>query len=174
MSQRRPFRSSRQKVIRAFGGFGKEMLPSQIQKLTHLSRPTVFNVLKYYTEKGCLDHRGKKYSLSRSFFKVRSRRKEPLKGIWLMRYEHLLENCAEKNGITIQELPLWFKEFVEARIRNEKHFANFYGLSRSMMELPGWESEIRSAPFNEPFDPDLNSWNRNQAKILKQLKGKRH
>jgi hypothetical protein len=169
MKQRKPFRISRNKVTSCFGGFGIELFPSEIQRRTKLSRPTVFNVLKYYKEKGILNQKGKKYSLSPSIFKTRGKCKEPLKDSWLMRYEYLLQEWAKKNQTTVEEMPELIKEFIEAHIRKTQHFAKLDGLNKSIKKLPGWKSQIKTN-MDLPISFDINTWEKEQKTLLRELK----
>lgn len=169
MKQRRPFHISRDRVVASFGGFGIELLPSEIQRRTKLSRPTVFNVLKYYTDKGFLTQKGKKYRLSQSIFKTKEKRKEPLKGSWLMRYEYLLHEWAKRHGTTVEDMPELAKEFIEIQVRHEEHFVNLDGADESFKKLPGWKSERRKTE-NKPLRKDNNYWKNQQKEILRAIK----
>jgi hypothetical protein len=168
MKSRKPYHISRDKVAVSFCREHRDLLPTEIQKLSKLSRPTVFNVLKYFKDKGIVEQSGKKYRLTP--FKDVQKPVEPLKGYWRFAYERHLDKFAEKNHVTKDMIPGWWKEIAEARFRNEAHFVKAWGLERMLEDLPGQKFACAFVTKNIPIDRDLNGWTKNQQQILRQLK----
>jgi hypothetical protein len=168
MKQRKPYHSSRLKVTLCFQNLDTELLPLEVQKLTRLSRPTIFNVLKYFKNEGIVAQSGKRYRLTP--FKTKKAMLKPLEGYWRFAYESLIERYAEKHGITVEDIPGWYKEMLEASIRNQKHFVHAWGRERILKDLPGAKSKKEWNSSDLPINRDANEWYKGQMELLKKLR----
>jgi hypothetical protein len=171
MKSRKPYHISRDRVVVSFClEHYRDLLPTEIQKLSKLSRPTVFNVLKYFKERGIVEQYGKRYRLTPFKSDKQQEPLKPLEGYWRYAYNESLKRYSEKYGVSIDMIPGWWKDMVDARMRNEAYFLKAWGRERMLKDKPGQKSASAFVTKNRPIKKGISEWENAQYELLRKLR----
>jgi hypothetical protein len=135
-----------QKFFAAFKS-GEMLFPKQIIKRSGLPRNTVFRKLKYGVEHGFLGKEGRRYFVK--FPETLGTKQVELPKDWESVYKIKLQQVAELNKVTVEQLPDWIKDIVKVWILHDALWYKKLQLDDLMIRSPRQKLDDEKAALQE-------------------------
>jgi hypothetical protein len=163
-----------QKFFAAFKP-GEMLLPKEIKQRSGLAHNTVFHMLNYGVAQGFLAKQGRRYFVK--FPETPGQKQLELPAPWAEIYQLKLQEVAEKNKVSAEELPDWIKELVKGWILHDALWKEKMKLQDLTIRSPRQKLEDKKREYTRsaaPLDNAAQKWKESFDKwILKQIKIKK-